>query len=214
MWTAKNITAKPVEKYLYDLLPASDPVLLEMERLAGREDIPIVGPAVGRMLYLFAQLAGARRIFEMGSAIGYSTIWLARAAGGGAEVHYSDGDPKKARRAEGFIRRAGVADRVQFHVGNSMDLLQDAPGEFDLIFIDVDKHQYPEAARLAMPRVRQGGLMITDNTLWSGRAARKANKNDRDTLGIQKFNRMVYAARDFFTILVPLRDGVTVCRKV
>jgi caffeoyl-CoA O-methyltransferase len=213
MWAAKNITTPAVEKYLYGLLPASDPVLREMERVAQREDIPIVGPAVGRMLYLFAQLAGARRIFEMGSAIGYSTIWLARAAGEGAEVHYSDGDPQKAQRAEAYIRRAGVAERVRMHVGNSLDLLQEISGEFDLIFNDVDKQQYPEAARLAMPRLRRGGLFITDNTLWSGKAARKASKKDQETLGIQKFNRMVYAAKDFFTIIVPLRDGVTVCRK-
>jgi predicted O-methyltransferase YrrM len=213
MWKAKNITSPAVERYLYGLLPARDPVLREMERYADRHDVPIVGPAVGRLLFFLAQTAGAKRIFEMGSAIGYSTIWLARGAGEGAEVHYSDGDPEKARRAEGSFRRAGLAGRIHIHVGISQQKLAETPGEFDIIFIDVDKEQYPETLRLALPRVRSGGLLLTDNTLWSGRAARKAPRGDIQTQGIQKFNRMVYASKELFPVLVPLRDGFTICRK-
>ncbi len=213
-WMAQSITTAPVERYLYGLLPKRDAVLGEMERLAERQRIPIIGPAVGRMIYLLAQISGARRIFEMGSAIGYSTIWLARGAGEGAEVHYSDGDPQKAERAKGFFERAGVSDRVRVHVGNSLDLLAGMPGGFDLIFIDVDKHQYPAATRLAIPRLRQGGLLLADNTLWSGKVARKARAADRETRGIQEFNRMVYASTELFPVLVPLRDGFTICRKI
>lgn len=214
MWKPTGITTPNVERYLYDLLPKRDAVLSEMERFAAKRDIPIVGPAVGRLLYFLAQVLGARRIFEMGSAIGYSTIWLARAAGEGAEVHYSDGDPEKARTAGNFIARAGVGDRIQIHVGNSLDLLAETSGEFDLIFIDVDKHYYPAATKLAIPRVRRGGLMITDNTLWSAKVTRKAAKKDADTRGIQEFNRTVYASPELFPVLMPIRDGVTICRKL
>src|SRR3972149_1287716 len=104
-----GITDAAVEKYLYGLLPARDPVLTEIEKQARKRDIPIVGPAVGRLLYQYAQLIGARRIFEMGSAIGYSTIWLARGAGPEATVYYTDGDPKNAEEAQGDFERAGVA---------------------------------------------------------------------------------------------------------
>jgi caffeoyl-CoA O-methyltransferase len=214
MWKPTGITAPKVERYLDDLLPKRDAVLTEMERLATKHDIHIVGPAVGRLLYFLAQVSDARRIFEMGSAIGYSTIWLARGAGEGAEVHYSDGDPERARQAGNFIARAGVADRIQIHVGNSLDLLAATTGEFDMIFIDVDKHYYPAAAKLAIPRVRRGGLMITDNTLWSAKVTRKAAKKDADTRGVQEFNRMVYASPEFFYVLLPIRDGVTICRKL
>ena len=214
MWKATDITAPKVERYFYDLLPKRDAVLTEMERLAAKHDIPIVGPAVGRLLYLLVQVSGARRIFEMGSAIGYSTIWLARAAGEGAEVHYSDGDPEKARKAGSYVQRAGVADRVHIHVGNSLDLLAETSGEFDLIFIDVDKHYYPAAVKLAIPRVRRGGLIITDNTLWSARVTRKAAKSDVNTRGIQQFNKLVYASPELFPVLLPIRDGVTICRKL
>ncbi len=109
-----------VERYLYSLLPARDVVLDEMEAYAREHRIPIVGPAVGRLLHLLVKLVGARRIFEMGSAIGYSTIWLARAAGEGAEVHYSDGSRSNARRAGQYLERAGVSHIARIAVGDSL----------------------------------------------------------------------------------------------
>lgn len=214
MWSAKNITYPAVEKYLYAITPKSDPVLYEMERYAYKRDIPIVGPTVGRLLYLLAQISGAKRIFEMGSAIGYSTLWFAMGAGSAAEVHYADGSVDNAARAQEYFRRAGLADRIRIHVGMAQEKLAETPGEFDIIFIDVDKPQYPETLRLAVPRVRAGGLLLTDNTLWSGRATRKAPRGDARTRGIQQFNRAAYAAKDLFTVMIPIRDGVTICRKL
>jgi len=209
-----GITDAAVEKYLYGLLPERDPVLADMEKQARRRDIPIVGPAVGRLLYLYAQLLGARRIFEMGSAIGYSTIWLARGAGPEATVYYTDGDPKNAEEAQGYFARAGVANRIKVLVGNSLELINRVGGEFDLIFNDVDKHYYPEVFRLAVPRLRRGGLFITDNVLWSGRVARQPEAGDRNTPAIQEFNRLLYSSPELFTTILPLRDGLAVCLKL
>jgi caffeoyl-CoA O-methyltransferase len=203
-----------VEEYLYKLLPERDPVVTEMEDYAAQNRIPIIGPAVARMLALFVQVSGARRIFEMGSAIGYSTIWLARAAGPKAKVIYTDGDPEKARLAKDYFRRAGVAKRIDVRVGDALELMKKAAGKFDLIFNDVDKHQYPDALHVALPKLRRGGLFITDNTIWSGKAARPAAPEDRDTQGVQEFNRLVYAAKGLYPVLIPLRDGVTVCQKL
>jgi caffeoyl-CoA O-methyltransferase len=202
-----------VERYLYELLPERDAVISEMERYAAEHRVPIIGPAVARLLALFAQVSGAKRIFEMGSAIGYSTIWLARAGGPKGKVHYTDGDPANAKRAGDYFKRAGVAKRIDVHVGDALELLKKAPGKFDLIFNDVDKHQYPDALRVALPKLKRGGLFITDNTLWSGKAARSAAPDDAATRGVQEFNRLVYASKELYPVLIPLRDGVTVCRK-
>ena len=203
-----------VEEYLYRLLPERDAVVTEIEEYAAQHRIPIIGPAVARMLALFVQVSRAKRIFEMGSAIGYSTIWLAKAAGPKAKVIYTDGDPEKARRAKEYFRRAGVAKRIEVRVGNALELVKKASGTFDLIFNDVDKHQYPDALRAALPKIRRGGLLITDNTLWSGKAARPAAPDDVHTKGVQEFNRLVYASKELYPVLIPLRDGVTVCRKL
>lgn len=203
-----------VEQYLYQLLPERDAVINEMESYAAEHRVPIIGPAVARMLALLVQVSGARRIFEMGSAIGYSTIWLARAAGPKGKIYYTDGDEANAERARGYFRKAGVAKRIEVKVGNALELVKKAPGKFDLIFNDVDKHQYPDALRAALPKLKLGGLFITDNTLWSGKAARPAAADDKATIGVQEFNRLVYASKELYPVLVPLRDGVTVCRKL
>lgn len=203
-----------VDEYIYNLLPKNDPVVAEMEEYAEANRVPIIGPAVARLLTLLVQVSGAKRIFEMGSAIGYSTIWLARAAGPTAEVFYTDGDPENARRAQEYFKRAGVAKRIRVQVGDALALVKKTPGKFDFIFNDVDKHQYPDALRAALPKLQRGGLFVADNTLWSGKAARPAAPDDKYTPGVQEFNRLVYASKELFPVLIPLRDGVTVCRKV
>ncbi|MGH9858685.1 MAG: O-methyltransferase [Candidatus Acidiferrales bacterium] len=201
-----------VEQYLYNLLPASHPVLAEMERYAAKHDVPIIGPAVARLLALLVKIAGAKRIFEMGSAIGYSTIWLAQAAGPSGRVYYTDGDPEKARRAAAYFKRAGVASRITILVGDSATMLARTPGKFDLIFCDVDKHQYPASFRKAVPRLKRGGLFVADNVLWSGRVTRKANRADANTRGIRQFNRLLFTARELEPVIVPLRDGIAIAR--
>jgi len=208
----KLILEPKTEKYIYSLLPRRDPVRREMESYAARHDVPIIGPACGRLLYQLARLIRARRVFEMGSAIGYSTLWLAQAVGPKGKVFYTDGDPANARRAGEYFRRAGVHRRIHILVGDALDMLQRTPGQFDLVFNDVNKTQYPAVFRLAAPRVRVGGLFITDNVLWSGRTARPAR--DPNTRAIQKFNRLLYRSPKFFTTLIPLRDGFAVCEKI
>jgi predicted O-methyltransferase YrrM len=195
-----------LEQYIADLLPARDPVLAEMEAYAFAHKVPIIGPGCATILAQLVLLTGARRIFELGSAIGYSTIWLARAAGVGAEVHYSDGDPLNAARARAYFERAGVADRITMHTGDALAALATTSGEFDLIFNDVDKEGYPDVHAAAPDRVRAGGVFVTDNTLWK---AKVLDPQDDVTEGVDTFNRRMFADSRFLTSLIPLRDGMT-----
>ncbi len=164
------ITDPRVENYLYAVLPERDAVLQEMEARAKDEHIPIVGPAVARLLFQYARLIGARSVFEMGSAIGYSTIWWAMAVGDGGKVHYTDGSEKNAKDARGYFERAGVANRIDVHVGDALEAFEGRTEQFDIVFCDVDKQDYPRAVRMAASRVRKGGLFITDNTSVEGQA--------------------------------------------
>ena len=209
---AGGITQEAVEKYLYALLPERDEVLRAMEAEAARRHIPIVGPAVGRLFHLLAVLSGAKRVFEMGSAIGYSTLWWARAVGEGGRVVYTDGDPRNAEEARRNFAKAGVAGRVDVRVGDALELLsEEKPGSFDIIFNDVDKEDYPRVFRLAVPRLKPGGLLVSDNVLWSGRVAQP--DPDASTQAILEFNRLLYQSKELFTTILPLRDGVAVCVK-
>ena len=172
------ITDPKVENYLYAMLPERSAVLAEIERQAKERDIPIVGPAVGRLFYQYARLIGAKTVFEMGSAVGYSTIWWAMAVGEGGKVHYTDGSRKNADEARGYFEQAGVADRIEVHVGDAIEILSERKEQFDILFCDIDKHDYPRAARMAPERVRRGGLFITDNTLWRGEVVYAAGNPD------------------------------------
>ncbi|HYA23067.1 MAG TPA: O-methyltransferase [Terriglobales bacterium] len=211
-WRMGGITTEPVEDYLYSLLPPRDEVLSEIESEAAKRDIPIVGPVVGRILHQLALMTGAKTVFEMGSAIGYSTIWWARAIGKGGRVFYTDGDRKNADQARKYFERAGVADRITIAVGDALELLSEQKQEFDIIFNDVDKEDYPRVLRIAPPRLRKGGLFVTDNVLWSGRVVDK-NPTEVRTKAILEFNRLIYNSPDLFTTILPVRDGVAVAIK-
>ena len=205
-------TAGPVDDYLYSMLPKRDNVLAEMEDYATQHNVPIVGPAVARVLQQLALMINARSVFELGSAIGYSTIWWAQAVGEKGRVVYTDGDVKNAERARSYFTRAGVSDRITLHTGDALEVLSEQKQEFDIIFNDVDKDDYPRVLRLVAPRLRKGGLFITDNVLWSGRVAEK-NPADSRTKAIVEFNRKLQDSKDFYTTILPIRDGLAVALK-
>ena len=210
-WRMGGITVPDVEDYMYSMLPARDEVLQEMETEAAKNDVAIVGPAVARVLYQLAVISKAKRVFEMGSAIGYSTIWWARGVGEGGRVIYTDGDPKRAEKARRYFERAGVSQRIVVRVGDALEILSEQKEPYDIIFNDVDKTDYPRVFRLALPHLKSGGLFITDNVLWSGKVG-KPNP-DETTKAILEFNRLIYESKDLFTTILPIRDGVAVCVK-
>jgi predicted O-methyltransferase YrrM len=206
-----GITAPVVDDYLFSLLPARDEVLAEMEEEATKRKIPIVGPAVGRVLHQLALMIGAKTVFELGSAIGYSTIWWARAVGASGRVFYTDSDRKNAEQARGYFDRAGVRKQIAIKIGDALELLSEEKEQFDIVFNDVDKEDYPRVFRLALPRLRKGGLFVTDNVLWSGRVTEKSP--DSTTKAIMEFNRLLYGSKDLFTTILPIRDGLAVAVK-
>jgi predicted O-methyltransferase YrrM len=203
----------PFDPYLQRLQQTQDPVQEAMEEEGRRRGFPIIGPLVGRLCETLARSVGATQVFEMGSGFGYSTLHFARAVGAKGKVVHTDGDAGLSAEARQWLKRAGVEGRVRFDVGDARALLRKEAGRFDVVFIDVDKHQYPECFTLARGHVRVGGLIITDNTLWSGKVYDPKLK-DKDTLGVREYNRMAFTDPGFLSTLVPLRDGVTVSLRV
>jgi predicted O-methyltransferase YrrM len=203
-----------VEAYLHDLAPTTDAVQAQMERIGVERSFPIVGPLVGRLLRQVAMAIGARDVFEMGSGFGYSTLFFAQAVGEGGRVVHTDTDATLSAEARAHLRRAGLAARVSFEVGNSLELITRYPGAFDIVFIDVEKRDYPAAFDLARVRVRTGGFIIVDNVLWRGRVAGDPAQFDADTRAIDQYNRASASAGEFLTTILPLRDGVALHYKL
>jgi caffeoyl-CoA O-methyltransferase len=152
------------ENYFRSLVPPRDEFMLELEAQAERENIPIIGPLVGEMLYILASATKAKRILELGTATGYSAIYLARACEpvDGTLVTF-ESDAVMASRAQDNFRRAGVASRVELHEANAVEMLPRLQGDFDFIFMDIEKQDYvrvlPDCQRLLV----KGGLMVADN---------------------------------------------------
>ncbi len=202
-----------IDRYLTSLAAHDDPVLGEMESLGAERNFPIVGPQVGRLLETTARACGARCVLELGSGFGYSAYWFLRAVGPEGTVFLTEGSTEHAREAETFLTRGGFAGRFRIEVGDGLAIAEVLTGPYDVVFCDIDKHDYPKALPIARRLLRAGGLFITDNMLWDGNVL-SPTPGDRTTDGVVELTRALYAAPDFVTTLVPLRDGLTVAVKV
>jgi predicted O-methyltransferase YrrM len=205
-----TIVDPDVEQYLQRLYDDGDPVRLEMEALARERRFPIVGPLVGRTLFVLARAIGARRVFELGSGYGYSALHFARAVGEGGEVHCTELSAENVRLAEGFLRRAGVWDRVTYHREEATAALERVGGTWDVVYNDIDKEGYPATVELAHARLRPGGLFVTDNVLWSGRVLPGRDDRSAATAGVKEFTRRLLAHPGFAAAIDPTRDGVAI----
>jgi predicted O-methyltransferase YrrM len=212
-----DIVDPRIEAYMEQRLTRLDePVLLEMEAHAKERGFPIVGRNVGVTLEVLARAVRAHRIMELGSGFGYSAYWHARAVGSEGEVHLTDGDPENELKAADYLKRAGLADRVRFHVGDAVQELGRLDGDFDVIFNDIDKDGYPDAWRAASDRIRRDGLYVCDNVLWYGRVAvgEADDPRPRYTEAVLEHNRLIAEDERYLSTIVPTRDGVMVAVRV
>jgi len=200
------ITDPRIESYLMQMIADEDPHLAAMEGKAQKTEFPIVDRIVGRFLYLLTRLKQPSLVVEMGSGFGYSGYWFARALsirGKVVLIDYSDENMAYARQV---YSESGLSGRAEFRVGNALDIGPEYD-DIDVLFIDIDKEQYAEAIRVMLPRLAKNALVIADNVLWHGKVAEEGEQ-DNQTNGIRRFNDFMSRQADFFTSIVPMRDGV------
>jgi len=183
-----------------------------MEAEATRRGFPIVGRNVGVTLEVLARSIGARRVMELGSGFGYSAYWFARAVGPGGEVHCTDGDAANTEAGASFLARAGLGDRVTYHVGDAVEQLSLLDGPFDVVFCDIDKTGYPDAWRAASERIRVGGLYLCDNTLGYGGGTVFDDGDGPEA--IREHNHLIAQDERFVSTIVPTREGVLAAVRV
>jgi predicted O-methyltransferase YrrM len=191
------------------------PVLLEMERLARLANVPIVDRESGRALAALA--AGRRRIVEVGTAIGYSTLWLALGQPPGSTIVTIDPDTDRTDKARRWWRQAGIGDeRIVQVTAKALDAFAGAEpalaGPFELAFVDALKDEYQGYVDALVPRLAPGALLVADNVLWSGRVsgARPSQPGDRDTEALRAFDRSVLRDPRFVATILPVGDGLLV----
>ncbi|HZW83128.1 MAG TPA: O-methyltransferase [Candidatus Deferrimicrobium sp.] len=203
-----------LEKYLEELLPERDPLFTEMEELALQQTIPIVTPAVGNFLAWLLFTSGAKNILEIGTAIGYSTLWLAKAAEQtGGKITTIDMNLQRRKEALDYFSRAGVSEQILSLAGDARKVLPNLAETYDLVFIDAAKGEYLEYLELVYPLIAPGGVLVVDNVLFRGWVVPGTNfepKYQRMVSGLREFLQKLNQNPEFITSLLPLSDGVTV----
>lgn len=219
---SRTIDFAQMEIWLSTLLPARPDEMLRMEEHARVHDFPIIGALSGQVCYTLARIHGSRRVFELGSGYGYSTAWFAKAvmdneaegngpASSPAQVHHCVWDEALSAQARTHLAALGYSDLIQFHVGEAVATLQGIDGPFDLIFLDIQKTQYPAALPVIEAALRPGGMLIIDNILWSGRSW-EAGNSEPETEAIRLTARMLAESPRWSSFVVPVRDGLLVAR--
>ena len=208
----RGIVYDEIDEYIDGLANRGDAALKTVERQGEAEGWPIVGAAEGSFIHILARSIRAKRILELGTAIGYSGTWLARALPDDGELVTVEHDPETAVLARKNLEKTGVASKVKILVGDAQQILPDVRGPFDYVFNDIDKAGYPAVLEPCIERLRVGGLLVTDNVLWHGDVARK--DRSKETQAIRTYNERLAHDPRMLAVIVPLRDGVSVAIKV
>ncbi|HJS22953.1 MAG TPA: O-methyltransferase [Pyrinomonadaceae bacterium] len=199
-------------EYLDQLLTQDDPLLAEMEAYAAEHKVPIADREVARFLEITARTSGARKVLEIGMAIGYSVVHLARGVGEQGTVVTIEPNDEMIQAASGFLKRAGVLDRVEIERGKALEVMPTLEETFDLLFIDAVKEEYSQYLDLGLQRLRTGGVVIVDNLLWGGRVAR--DDKESSTVALREFNRYFLNHPQLLAEVLSVGDGLGYAVKI
>jgi caffeoyl-CoA O-methyltransferase len=199
-------------EYLDQLLTQNDPLLAEMEAYAAEHKVPIADREVARFLQITARASGARKVLEIGMAIGYSVVHLARGVGAKGTVVTIEPNEEMIRLASGYLKRAGVLDRVEIERGKALDVMPTLEETFDLLFIDAVKEEYSKYLDLGLPLLWTGGVVIVDNLLWGGRVA--TGDTESSTVALREFNHYFLNHPQLLAEVLPVGDGLGYAVKI
>lgn len=207
---------KDIEKYILDHIDEEDPVLKELDRETHLKVLGarmLSGNLQGQVLTLLSKMIQPRRILEVGTFTGYSAICLTKGLTESGKLITIELDDELEHFSKKYFEKAGLADKIEQRIGPALKIIPEIDETFDLVFLDADKKEYCEYFNLVFNKLRSGGIIIADNTLWSGKVLETPARDDDQTKGIIAFNEMIKNESRIEKVILPLRDGMTVIRK-
>ena len=208
-----------ISNALYDYVVAHSqeepPLLADLYRqthLKVLQPRMLSGPLQGRFLSMLSKLIAPKRVLEIGTYTGYATLCLAEGLVNGGEIDTIDKNEELMDFQRKYFDRSGFGTQIHQHLGNAIDLIPNLKHDYDLVFLDADKTNYLNYFELVLPKTRSGGLILSDNVLWSGKVTQKADPKDKDTQVLQKFNKLIASDPRVESVILPLRDGLTLSR--
>lgn len=211
------MVSEEIEKYLINNTSAEDSLLSELRRETHLKTVypqMLSGPLQGKVLELFSRMIRPETILEIGTFTGYSALCLVKGLARGGKMHTIEVDPEMALFAEKYFKKSGRNDHIVLHTGDAMDIIKSLDEQFDLVFIDAGKEQYIDYYNLVFRKLRSGGYIITDNVLWSGKVLLPEGQMDEETKCIASYNRMLAGDDRVEVVMLPLRDGLSIARKI
>ena len=206
------IINEEIEKYIDDHLPDRPREFKVAEEYAKTNNFPIIGPLVGSFLYLITKLSKPKKILELGSGFGYSAAWFAFASPDTCSIVCTDTDEKNINKANELFSSKPFWSKINYFQGDALEESENIDDQYDVIFCDIDKWEYPNAFDEHIEKLNTGGCFIFDNTLWSAKVLDATS--DQDTVAIQELNRTLAQSNNFYSMIYPIRDGVTVAYKI
>lgn len=171
------------------------------------------GPLQGRLLSLISKLVQPKIILEIGTFTGYATLCLAEGLNESGKIFTIDQNEELSDIQQKYFEKSGVKDKIFPFLGNALEIIKNIDEKFDLVFIDADKENYINYFNLVADKINKGGILLTDNVLWSGKVVEDLDEKDVDTQTISRYNQIINTDSRFETILLPLRDGISISRK-
>ena len=171
------------------------------------------GSYQGRILSMISKLTKPKYILEIGTYTGYSSLCLAEGMKNDGELHTIDKNEELYDFQKKYFNKSGYGDKIFQHLGNALELIQTINKKFDLIFLDADKENYTKYLELLVNKLNTNGILVTDNVLWSGKVTMPISGEDLSTQEIDKFNKLLNQRSDMETIILPIRDGISISRK-
>ncbi|MEJ7862031.1 MAG: O-methyltransferase [Pyrinomonadaceae bacterium] len=211
-----NIVATEIQDYAENYTSAESKVLAELSQKTHRERADksmISGFYQGRLLAMLSKMICPRRILEIGTYVGYSTLCLAEGLTADGKITTLDIQPETNKVAKNFWAKSGFDAQIESYLGDASDIIPKIDEIFDLVFIDADKPNYHNYFELAFTKLRIGGIIIADNVLWSGKVLDVETNNDESTQALQMFNQKIQTDERVSNVLLAVRDGLTIIRK-
>ncbi|MFW6310572.1 MAG: O-methyltransferase [Prolixibacteraceae bacterium] len=207
---------KELENYILEHIDEEDPVLRELDRETHLKVLGarmLSGKPQGQVLTMLSKLIQPERILEVGTFTGYSAICLAKGLAENGKLITIEMDDELEAFSKKYFEKAGLSDKIEQRIGPALEIIPEIDEMFDLVFLDADKKEYTEYFSLVFDKLRTGGIIIADNTLWSGKVLETPAGDDHQTKGIIAFNEMIKNEKRVEKVILPLRDGMTIIRK-